>query len=211
MRLFKGVFLGVLLVLLVAAAIVATGSFDVAASTPPGKLEQSLARFALDRSVARRAPKTANPLAPSDALRREGLSHYRENCVGCHGASGVEAAEYGQGLNPPAPDLSLPRVQRRTDGELFWIVSNGLRMTGMPAFSPTHKEQEIWKIVAFLRHLPELTPEEEKLLKAATEEEEHHHEDETEENPKSPPPPGTTPAPKKAPHTHPPGTAPHRD
>ena len=55
-------------------------------------------------------------------------------------------------------------MQKRTDGELFWIVQNGIRMTGMPAFGPTHKDEEIWKIVAFLRHLPALTPEEEKAL-----------------------------------------------
>jgi mono/diheme cytochrome c family protein len=57
-------------------------------------------------------------------------------------------------------------VQKRTDGELFWVVQNGIRMTGMPAFGPTHKDEEIWKIVAFLRHLPALTPEEEKALSA---------------------------------------------
>ncbi len=75
----------------------------------------------------------------------------------CHGAPGVDASAIGEGLNPPAPDLTLPKVQGRTDGELFWLVQNGLRMTGMPAFGPTHPEEEIWKIVAFLRHLPELT------------------------------------------------------
>jgi mono/diheme cytochrome c family protein len=76
----------------------------------------------------------------------------------------VDASEIGEGLNPPATDLTLARVQDRADGELFWIVQNGIRMTGMPAFGPTHREEEIWKIVAFLRHLPEITPEEERQL-----------------------------------------------
>ena len=75
-------------------------------------------------------------------------------CVSCHGAPGVDASEAGDGLNPPAPDLTLPRVQKRTDGELFWLVQNGIRMTGMPAFGTTHKDEEIWKIVAFVRRLP---------------------------------------------------------
>jgi mono/diheme cytochrome c family protein len=61
-------------------------------------------------------------------------------------------------------------VQHRSDGELFWIVQNGIRMSGMPAFGATHKERQIWEIVAFLRHLPSLTPEEEKALAAATKE-----------------------------------------
>ena len=97
----------------------------------------------------------------------EGLDHYRENCVVCHGAPGVDAGEIGEGLNPPAPDLTLPRIQARTDGELFWIVGNGIRTTGMPAFSPTHKPEQIWKIVAFVRHLPELSDAELESLRAS--------------------------------------------
>jgi mono/diheme cytochrome c family protein len=203
MRLLAGILLGFLVVLLVAVAVVWTGSFNVAATSPPGKLEESLARFALNRAVERRAPKTGNPLKASPELLGEGLSHYRENCVGCHGASGVDAAEYGQGLNPAAPDLTLPRVQKRSDGQLYWIVANGIRMTGMPAFSPTHKEEEIWKIVAFVRHLPELTPDEERQLKAAAEEEEHHHGREPAASEAVPPPAKATP------HEHSPGTPPH--
>jgi len=174
-RVLGGILLGVLVVALGAAAFVASGSFDVAASRPAGKLEERIATFALNRSVSRRAPSRKNPLAPSPEVLRGGLVHFRENCVDCHGAPGVDASEFGQGLNPPAPDLTLPRVQGRPDGELYWIVSNGIRMTGMPAFSPTHKEDEIWKIVAFLRHLPELKPEEEKALKAAGEADAEHH------------------------------------
>jgi hypothetical protein len=120
----------------------------------------------------------------------------------------VDAGEIGQGLNPPAPELTLPRVQKRPDGELFWIVSNGIRMTGMPAFKPTHKPEEIWKIVAFLRHLEEVTPDEQKALKAVTEEAEHHHEGESEEKAGSP---ESSPAAAAIPgHTHPPGTKPHK-
>ena len=86
-------------------------------------------------------------------------------CVTCHGAPGVDASEAGEGLNPPAPDLTTGKVQKRTDGELFWLVQSGIRMTGMPAFGPTHKDEEIWKIVAFLRRLPALSPDEARELK----------------------------------------------
>lgn len=174
MKLLQGILFALVLTVLAAAAILWTGMLDFAASTPTGKLEQGLATFALNRSVARHAPATRNPIAASPEVFRDGLGHFRENCVACHGAPGVDASEFGQGLNPPAPDLTLPRVQARSDGQLFWIVSNGIRMTGMPAFSPTHKPEEIWKIVAFVRHLPELTPAEEKALKPAEEAAEHH-------------------------------------
>ena len=74
-----------------------------------------------------RAVETKNPIPATPEAWKAGLAHYRENCVTCHGAPGVDASEIGQGLNPPAPDLTLPRVQARPDGELFWIVSNGIR------------------------------------------------------------------------------------
>ncbi len=165
MKFLSGMIVGVGCLGLAAAAVVSSGLLDPAASVPPGALETRVARFALDRAVARRAPKAPNPLTPDAEVLRAGLEHYRRMCVSCHGGPGVDASEAGEGLNPPAPDLTLGRVQKRTDGELFWLVQNGIRMTGMPAFGPTHKDEEIWKIVAFLRRLPALSPEEEKLLR----------------------------------------------
>ena len=173
MKFLAGILTGLLVLVLGAAAFVLSGSFDTAATVHPGKLEQKVADVALDRSLARRAPKTSNPVAPSPEVLRSGLAHYGEMCVTCHGAPGVDASEIGIGLNPPAPDLTKADVQARTDGELFWLVSHGIRMTGMPAFGPTHEDKEIWKIVAFLRHLPALTAEEEKQLQAAGEEHAH--------------------------------------
>ncbi len=167
MKFLAGILTGVLLLALGAAAFFLSGTFNVAATVHPGKLEKKAAGLVLDRSVAHRAPKTSNPVVPSPEALRTGLEHYRGMCVTCHGAPGVDASEIGVGLSPPAPDLTLARVQARTDGELFWLVSHGIRMTGMPAFGPTHENEEIWKIVAFLRHLPEITAEEERQLRAA--------------------------------------------
>ena len=172
MRLLIGMLLGIVLVVAGAIAVVVTGAFNTSAAIPAGGFEKAIAGLALNRSVARRAPKASNPISGADVVRA-GLAHYREMCVTCHGAPGVDASEAGEGLNPPAPDLTLARVQRRTDGELFWIVQQGVRMTGMPAFGPTHKDQEIWKIVAFLRHLPQITKDEQAALKATSEGGEH--------------------------------------
>src|SRR5712692_9137251 len=209
MRFLAGFFVGLLVVALGLAAVFATGAYNVAASSPPSKLENRIATFALNKSVGKRAPGGKNPFAASPQVLGEGFAHYKENCVSCHGAPGVDASEAAEGLNPPAPDLTLPRVQARPDGEIFWIVSNGIKMTGMPAFSPTHKPDECWKVVAFLRHLPEITEEEKKILKAGTEESEHHHDageaagKPGEEKPK--------PEEGKPAHQHPPGTKPHKD
>lgn len=171
MRFLSGVVFGILLVAAGAAAVVYTGSFDLSATKPPSKAERTFATFALNKAVARRAGNEKNPLPMNAETLRGGLHEFGENCLVCHGAPGVDPGAIGQGLNPGAPDLTLPRVQARSDGELFWITSNGIRMTGMPAFSPTHEEKEIWEMVAFLRHLPEITDEEKAQLKTDTKQE----------------------------------------
>jgi mono/diheme cytochrome c family protein len=172
MRVFFGMALAALLALAAAGVVIYTGAYNTAATVPPRGLEKAIATATLKRSIARRAPKTENPLSGPDVVRA-GLAHYREMCVTCHGAPGVDSSEIGEGLNPPAPDLTLGGVQGMSDGELFWVVQQGIRMTGMPAFGPTHKDAEIWKIVAFLRHLPQITKDEQAALKVGTEGGEH--------------------------------------
>ena len=149
---------------LCAGIALTAGLVDFSASTPPGWLEQRLATFALNRSIERHAPKVANPLARSPAAVAAGLALFRTHCVACHGAPGVDPTEGGASLNPPAPGLTLARVQARSDGELKWIVSNGIRMTGMPAFGASRSEKEIWQLVAALRRLPKLSSEERHML-----------------------------------------------
>ncbi len=168
MKFLLGVVTGLLGLAAAAALVIASGIFPVGATIAPSDLERRLAMLTVDRSVARRAPRAPNPIAATPEALAGGLAHYRAMCVTCHGAPGVDPSEIGEGLNPPAPDLTLARVQKRPDGELFWLVQNGIRMTGMPAFGPTHGEEEIWKIVTFLRHLPELTPEEAKALETGS-------------------------------------------
>ena len=209
MRVLTGILIGVVLVAAAVGLLFWSGSYNVAATNPPGRFEKKFAAFALDRAIQKRAPVRTNPFSKPEDVRA-GLAHFKENCVDCHGAPGVEESEFGQGLNPPAPDLTLPALQKLRDGELFWVVSNGIRMTGMPAFSPTHKEDEIWKIVAFVRHLPEITKEEQQTLKAGREEETGHHEAESGGAPGEKKEQSAAPEEKRA-HTHPPGTKPHQD
>jgi len=149
---------------LCAAIALAAGIVDFSAMKPPSHLEEQLATFALNRSIARHASKEINPLAGEPAAFAAGLALFRTHCVSCHGAPGVDPTEAGASLNPPAPGLSLPRVQARSDGELKWIVANGIRMTGMPAFGVSRSEEEVWQLVAALRRLPELSSEERRML-----------------------------------------------
>ena len=164
MRTIGGLLLLPALGVLCAGIVLAAGLVDFSASTPPGRLEERLATFAINRSIERHASKGTNPLARSPAAIAAGLALFRTHCVACHGAPGVDPTEGGASLNPPAPGLTLARVQARSDGELQWIVSNGIRMTGMPAFGASRSDEDIWQLVAALRRLPRLSPEERHML-----------------------------------------------
>lgn len=104
-----------------------------------------------DHAVERRAAAIPVPDLGSADMVREGYEHYREMCVGCHGAPGVKRSGVAQGLNPEAPDLAVPDAP--DPAEEFWVVKHGIRMTGMPAFGPTHSDDKVWDIVAFLQRL----------------------------------------------------------
>jgi len=141
-------------------AIVASGAYDVAASVPHLPTTDWLLQTTMERSVAARADTVgAPPEDLSDPARiRRGASHFSVLCSTCHGAPGVEVSDIGKGLDPPAP--SLGEVAREwSPRELFWIVDHGVKFTGMPAFGATQSASEIWDIVAFLRALPGISPE----------------------------------------------------
>jgi len=178
MKFFTGMIIGIL-ALLVAAYLVGTSGIISVAATGHGGLWGLADGFlskASDASVERHAPRTKNPYGQDPSAAAAGMAHYRENCIDCHGARNIDTTEFAKGLTPGPPMLDMKDVQEMTDGQLFWIVSHGLRLTGMPAFSPTHTDDEIWKIVAFVRHLPKLSDAEIAELKQGREEEDHHHE-----------------------------------
>lgn len=152
-----------------------SGVVSVSTLWDGGALDDVLA-YASRKSIARQAGVEANPFASDERARGAGLSHYKANCLECHGAPSVGMSEFAKGLHPPAPKLTAPRTRGMSDAELFWVVSNGIRMTGMPAFSPTHGKDEIWQIVTFVRHLGQLTEAEKSSLGEGRQDQaEHHH------------------------------------
>ncbi len=126
----------------------------------PSKLEAAIARNAHRLAIPSHARSAQNPvLASEEGLRDERL-HFADHCAVCHGNDGGGQTMMGNGLYPKPPDLRLPETQNLTDGELFWIIENGVRFTGMPAFSNGGEHggmQDSWKLVHFIRHLPHLT------------------------------------------------------
>jgi mono/diheme cytochrome c family protein len=179
------ILLAILVVLLVMAGVgaflVHTGRLPVAATTPPDLVDR-IAMTAKFEAV-RRGGNGLQVTLPTDAASlAEGREHYVENCLPCHGAPGVKPAEFAQGMNPTPPDID-GALQNYTDAQLFWVIKNGIRATGMPAFGVNHKDDEIAAIAAFVRRTPHLTPEERKELAAAAPHEDHHHEGEGEAPP----------------------------
>ncbi len=156
----------ILVVLLILAAAAAGGGFgfvfsglaDVAATSPHWAITEWILSTAMEHSVRRRANDIEPPaLLEEDARVRAGALAYDDMCASCHGAPGAEPGVVGEGLNPAPPELAAEE-EEWSAAELFWITKHGVRMTGMPAFGPTHADEELWEIVALVRQLPGMSP-----------------------------------------------------
>lgn len=168
--------LAVLIVLLAAGALVFiySGRYDVTATGEHTGLVRWILETARTQSVRRHAAGVKVP-SLEEADIGTGFRNFDRMCVLCHGAPGAERSAIGKGLNPEPPEL--PKAVRKwTPGELFLIVSHGLKMTGMPAFGPTHDEKTLWAVVAFIRRLPEMTPQQYRELRQRYGQEEDHRE-----------------------------------
>jgi len=159
MKIILTVLITIAAMVVIGLGIIFFGLYDVSASKPEGALRQWAFSTARDNSVERRAKGIVAPPLNDSAQIQTGYLHYSKMCVTCHGAPGIQPSEIGQGLNPPAPDLS-EAVSDLSDAELYWILKNGIRMTGMPAFGKTHNEDALWAMVSFVRLLPNMTPAE---------------------------------------------------
>jgi mono/diheme cytochrome c family protein len=161
---------GALLVLIGAAAVgIYSGlSADVPHTQPVYWLLETIR----ERSVEARARDIIVPNDLKDPNRiPRGAGQYADMCSECHLAPGVKRTEISQGLYPRAPELR--RTTTLTPEEQFWVVKHGIKMTGMPAWGVTHDDDLLWDVVAFVRKLPELTPEQyETLVKNAPKHEE---------------------------------------
>jgi len=165
--------LGFVLALLAGGALfVYSGVFNVSARWEDPAWLAWLLETVRERSIETRAEPIPVPRDLEDPARaRRGLEHYAEMCQWCHGAPGEEESEIAKGLNPPPPQLAgrEEEGEEHDPRELFWVIKNGIRMTGMPAWGPTHDDEELWDLVAAVRRLPELSPEAYRAATAAAE------------------------------------------
>ena len=156
--------LGVLLAIVAAGALaIYAGVYNVAADVPHTQPVYWLLERARERSIEVRAKGITVPGDLADAKRVEsGAGQYAEMCAGCHLAPGMQRTEISRGLYPRAPELR--RGSDLTPAEQFWVVKHGIKATGMPAWGVTHGDQMLWDVVAFLKKLPELTPDQYQAL-----------------------------------------------
>jgi thiosulfate dehydrogenase len=152
--------------LLGAYLFVSLGLMPANADAKPPALEKWAARKSLSATIARQAPKTPNPVAFSDENLSAGVKLYAANCAVCHGASDGAASNIAKGLYQHAPQIPKHPVTDDEEGETYWKIYHGIRMTGMPSYRATLSETQMWQLTLFLKHMDALTPGAEKAWKA---------------------------------------------
>ena len=128
----------------------------------PSALEEAVARAARSMATPSSAKEEKNPFSATPEILEEARRHFADHCATCHANDGSGQTEIGQRLYPKTPDMRLPKTQQLTDGQIYYIIHNGVRLTGMPAWGESHHDDDSWKLVLFIRRLPSLTEEEKK-------------------------------------------------
>jgi len=162
---------------------VKTTANGFSARAEPSFMETFAARQARSMALPAGAKERSNPIAKSKEVLDEAMAHWADHCAICHGNDGSGQVEMGRQMYPHDPDMRKEGTQKLTDGELFYIIENGVRLTGMPAWGDSEASQsDSWKLVHFIRHLPELSAAEiaemEKLNPKGPEDKEHEKEEE---------------------------------
>jgi len=173
MKLLKQLAILTMICLVGGYIFIQSGIFNVAATVKDGPLITWLLHTIMEKSVERRAQDIEVPNIDNNEMILAGMSDYVEMCAQCHGEPDEPSSILRQGLNPAPPDLEH-LTEAGTAAEMFWVINNGIRMTGMPAFGNTHQAEEIWPVVSFLQSASDITPSEYKRMKNEAESYGHH-------------------------------------
>jgi len=173
MKLLKYLAILITICLVGVYSFVQSGIFDVAATNKDGSVITWLLHTTMEKSVERRAQNIEVPDINNNEMILAGLSDYVEMCAQCHGEPDQPSGILTKGLNPAPPDLEH-LTEGGTAAEMFWVINNGIRMTGMPAFGKTHQADEIWPVVSFLQSAKDFTSSEYNQMKKEAEAYGHH-------------------------------------
>ncbi len=165
LRWFLGGAISLLVVATLAAVIALRQARGLSARAEPTAMESWVARRARDIALPPGARNLVNPIANTPEVLAEARAHWADHCAFCHANDGSGDSLMGKRMYPPAPDMRQAATQDLSDGELFYIIQNGIRLTGMPAWGGSdHDAEDSWKLVHFIRHLPSLTLEERRAM-----------------------------------------------
>jgi mono/diheme cytochrome c family protein len=150
---------GILMAMCLATSLLLLGlffRFSPSALPEPGHAETFVATTALHILIWRESRRKVTPSPPADrqASVDEGDKLYGVECADCHGQDGHSPTDQGRWMYPRSANLVSSQVQRYSDAELFWILKNGIRLSGMPAFARVETDDHIWSLVEYLRTLP---------------------------------------------------------
>jgi len=160
----KGMVAGVALTLAILLVgiyvLVLSGLIPANADSKPGGLETWMAGKSLKATIGREAPTEQNPVALNDQNLVEGVHLFAQNCAVCHGSAKGSASPspIAKGLYPQAPQLATDGVEDDPEGESFWKIKHGIRLTGMPSFGGSLSDRQIWSLALFLNHMDKLPP-----------------------------------------------------
>lgn len=170
MKTFLRAFVVLLMILLVAGGAIAYSitSKGLSTRTSPAAVEEAIARTMREWATPRAVRNQVNPVEATPAVLEGALEHWADHCAACHANDGTGQTEMGRSLFPRSPDMRASRTQSLTDGELFSIIENGIRLTGMPAWGTgtPEGERESWALVHFIRRLPSLDTSEIERMEA---------------------------------------------
>jgi len=157
-RFVTGIIFTLLALSVTVIAVTHLGLYPIGADNPPGSIERILASRALDVYADKHKPKDANPTELTAANLTEGAKEYEEHCAFCHGGAKAKVSPMRDQFNPPVPQL-INRIPHDDDAWLFWVTKHGVRMTGMPAWNGIMSDEEMWQVIAFIKHSDKLPPE----------------------------------------------------
>jgi thiosulfate dehydrogenase len=152
-----GIVVSIVVLLIGGLGFALLGFMPTNANAGPPKWERQIAMSALDAAVERHAPRVNNPVPPTDENLMAGMKIYVMNCAECHGGLDRKPVQVGQALYPPAPNLILDPPDD-AEWHVFYVIRNGVRYTGMPAWDKALSESDVWKLTAFLTRVNKLPP-----------------------------------------------------
>ncbi len=165
----RGIIAGVVGTFIVVGALLyialKTGSIPANADAKPSKFERWAASTSLHATLARQAPRTANPVRLTDAHLIAGVKLYAKNCAVCHGVSDGMPSTIARGLYQNAPQFAKDGVEDDPEGVTYWKIDHGIRLTGMPAFGASLDRTQLWQLALFLKHMDRLPPSPEREWK----------------------------------------------